>query len=54
MTYLPLLGFLFLSASPALADDLIYLQYESNTVGKAGHNLTDKVLVDQTEPTTIV
>ena len=54
MKYLPLLGTLILSASPAIADDFIYLQCKSNTVVEAVYNLTDKVLVDKTEPTTIV
>ena len=54
MKYLPILGALLLSTTPVLADDLIYLQCKSNTVVKAVHNLTDKVLVDKTEPTTIV
>ena len=54
MKLLLLLSTLLLSASPAVADDLIYLQCETNTVVKAVHNLTDKVLVDKTEPTTIV
>ena len=48
------LGALLLSVTPAVADDIIYMKCETNTVVKAVHNLTDKVLVDKTEPTTIV
>ena len=47
------LGALLLSVTPAVADDIIYMKCETNTVVKAVHNLTDKVLVDKTEPTTI-
>ena len=53
MKYLPLLGTLILSASPAISDEFIYLQCKRNTVVKAIDNLTNKVLEDRTEPTTI-
>ena len=48
------LGALLLSVTPAVADDIIYLKCETSTVVMAVRNLTDKVLVDKTEPKTIV